>query len=248
MHDNKKKSNFFADKGLYIVLFICVAIVGIASWALLFADMGKTDELATPVSGTVENTPKDTQEKDEVLPEADDTTEEPEAEQEAVSVWQEADVIAEIETEEPSEEPEEAPTEDADFIWPLSGSIQVSYSMNDLIYNKTMADWRTHDGIDIEAQLGTKVLAVMDGTVEKVYNDDMYGTTVVIDHGNEIKSIYSSLAGTPTVNEGDTVACGDVIGSVGDTATAETNEVIHLHFAMTENGESVDPTKYLPEN
>ena len=247
MNEDKKKSNFFTDKGLYIVLFICVAIVGIASWALLFADMGNNEELASPVSGTVDNVPKDTQEKEEVLPETDNEAEEPE--QEAISVWQETEVIAETEDEEPKEEPEEeAPTEDADFIWPLSGSVQVSYSMNDLIYDKTMADWRTHDGIDIEAQLGTKVMAVMDGTVEKVYNDDMYGTTVIIDHGDEIKSIYSNLAGTPTVSEGDTVACGDVIGSVGDTAAAETNEVIHLHFAMTENGETVDPTKYLPEN
>jgi murein DD-endopeptidase MepM/ murein hydrolase activator NlpD len=45
---------------------------------------------------------------------------------------------------------------------------------------------------------------------------------------------------------GDTVSVGEIIGSVGDTALCETNEVAHLHFAMSLDGAGVDPADYLP--
>ena len=109
-----------------------------------------------------------------------------------------------------------------------------------------MADWRVHNGIDLAAEAGSRVIAASSGTVEEVRNDDLYGTTVVIDHGNGLKSIYSNLAGTPAVAKGDTVSAGSVIGSVGDTAEAEIGEVAHLHFEMTKDGAEVDPADYLP--
>jgi murein DD-endopeptidase MepM/ murein hydrolase activator NlpD len=111
-----------------------------------------------------------------------------------------------------------------------------------------MADWRTHDGIDIKGLLGTKVMAAADGTVTDVFNDDLIGTTVIIDHGNGLKSIYANLAKTPPIKTGDKVAMGAVIGSVGDTALGETSEVSHIHFAITKNNEPVDPFNYLPKN
>ena len=255
MNDDKKKNNFFTDKGLYIVLFVCVAIVGIASWAILFNSLGN-EEIASPVNGTIDevigNKTPETEKTETTEPKTETKepeTKEPEPNQEAVSVWKETDTDTEPSEPDESEEPKEETSEKtADYIWPLSGGVQVSYSMNELIYDKTMADWRTHDGIDIEAQLGTKVMAVMDGTVKEVYTDDMYGTTVVISHAYGLESIYSNLAGVPTVAVGDSISCGEVIGAVGDTAEAETNEVSHLHFAMRLNGESVDPSDYLPNS
>ena len=118
--------------------------------------------------------------------------------------------------------------------------------MDSLAYDKTMGDWRTHDGLDILAPLGEPVKAVASGTVTNVYADGLYGTTVEIDHGAGIVSIYSNLAELPTVATGDSVSMGDTIGSVGTTAICETNSPYHLHFSMQVNGESVDPTEYLP--
>jgi murein DD-endopeptidase MepM/ murein hydrolase activator NlpD len=110
-----------------------------------------------------------------------------------------------------------------------------------------MSDWRTHDGIDIAGTIGAKVMAAADGTVVDVITDDMLGTTVIIDHGKGLKSIYSNLAKTPVVKKGDKVAMGSVIGAVGDTALGESAEATHLHFAMTKNDAPVDPSKYLPK-
>ncbi|MCD8115883.1 MAG: M23 family metallopeptidase, partial [Oscillospiraceae bacterium] len=103
-----------------------------------------------------------------------------------------------------------------------------------------------HDGIDITCDLGTQVIATAAGTVVSVENDDLYGTTVEIDHANGIHSIYANLASEPPVSVGDTVTMGQVIGSVGSTAICETNQVNHLHFAMTCDGLPADPTAYLP--
>ena len=118
--------------------------------------------------------------------------------------------------------------------------------MTELLYDPTMADWRTHDGVDILAQQGEVVVAAGDGEVVSVTQDDLYGTTVVIDHGSGIKTQYSNLADTPTVSPGDKVKGGDVIGSVGKTAICEIGQGSHMHFAMSRDGASVDPTTYIP--
>ena len=110
-----------------------------------------------------------------------------------------------------------------------------------------MGDWRTHDGIDIAGMIGAKVVAAADGTVTDVRNDDLLGTTVVIDHGDGLVSVYANLAKVPVVKTGDKVAMGAVIGAIGDTAIGETNETTHLHFAMTKDNLPVDPIKYLPK-
>lgn len=73
------------------------------------------------------------------------------------------------------------------------------------------------------------------------------GTTVVIDHGGELTSTYCNLASQPPVSVGDRVERGTVIGSVGDTAIAESALASHLHLEMAQNGLSVDPLSYLPD-
>ena len=62
-----------------------------------------------------------------------------------------------------------------------------------------------------------------------------------------LASVYSNLAAKPTVAEGDSVRTGDVIGSVGDTAAAESGRASHLHFAMYKNDLPADPEEYLPD-
>jgi murein DD-endopeptidase MepM/ murein hydrolase activator NlpD len=94
--------------------------------------------------------------------------------------------------------------------------------------------------------LGDKVMAAASGSVVELFSDPLYGTTVVIDHGDGICSIYSNLAEVPVVKVGDAILAGETIGSIGTTALCEIGETTHLHFAMTKNGESVDPYDYLP--
>lgn len=230
---------FFAGKGFYIVLFLCVAVIGISAWVML-AGTG------TDVEGNV----KAEDAADVRLPQ----------ETEAAVVSEEPFVEGAIqeEPEEPVMEPAEAPATEvwketepespADyFVWPVAGEVEVPYSVTALLYDRTMGDWRTHDGLDIAAELGTQVMAAGSGIVTSVHTDNLYGVTVEITHANGLVSIYSNLAELPTVQEGDGIMVGEVIGAVGNTAICETAEVYHLHFAMTKDGNSVNPEDFLPD-
>ena len=248
---SEKLESFFAGKGFYIVLFLCVSVIGLSAWTMLSGDLGKgkiaedSFTLSEPMTDIAE---------EEILPLGETESEEailPEAA--PVINMDEEEPIAQV--AQPAPAPDTAagaapqPTKESVptyFIRPVAGAIENGYSMDALQYNRTMRDWRTHDGVDIATDLGAQVKACADGTVEKVYADDSMGTTVVLKHSGGMRSIYSNLAETPTVKEGEAVAGGSVIGSVGNTALGETGEVNHLHFAMSIDGKSVDPQNYLP--
>ena len=129
---------------------------------------------------------------------------------------------------------------------PVNGNVLMDYAMDCLCYNPTTRDWRVHDGIDIAAPVGEYVRAATQGTVTEVYEDVLYGTTVVMDHGDGLMSYYANLMAEPVVKVGDELLAGDVIGSVGETALCETAQAPHLHFAMSLDDKSIDPHDYMP--
>jgi len=133
------------------------------------------------------------------------------------------------------------------FTWPVNGPVIAAFSVEALLYDETMLDWRTHDGLDLAAEEGTRVLATAAGTVDKIYEDDLMGMTVVIDHGKGLSSLYANLSEDTEVAVGDEVYTGDIIGAVGRTAAAESGRDTHLHFALYQDGEPVNPEEYLPE-
>ena len=222
---------FFAGKGFYIVLALCVIVIGISAYSLAVSGTDTPDGLNAGMSAARQSERPAENSQPPVNTEPTKPMEAPEAE----------DVIAEGTLTQDDEWPEQTV-----WRWPVSGEIERGYSVEALSYDVTMADWRTHDGIDILAPQGEVVVAAGDGEVVSVTQDDLYGTTVVIDHGEGIKTTYSNLADTPTVAAGDRVKGGNVIGSVGKTALCEIGQGSHMHFAMSRDGASIDPTAYLP--
>ena len=132
------------------------------------------------------------------------------------------------------------------FTWPVKGQVVRDYTVEALAYDETMGDWRIHDGVDIAAALGTEVMAPAGGTVSDIFADDLMGTTVVILHADGVMSSCANLAPSAAVEIGDTVRTGDIIGTLGATAIAESSQESHLHLSMTRDGVSVDPLEYLP--
>lgn len=130
---------------------------------------------------------------------------------------------------------------------PVEGKTVADYAMDCLSYNQTTRDWRTHDGIDIAAETGTKVGAAADGTVYTVYEDDTMGTTVVVRHENGYITRYSSLAKEVSVKPGDAVKMGQQIGCVGQTAILESAMGDHVHFSVSCNDEPVNPEEFLTQ-
>lgn len=119
------------------------------------------------------------------------------------------------------------------------------YSMDKLIYSVTLDQYMTHCGVDIEAPEDAQVVAIADGTVTAVYEDDRYGTSIEITHPGDIVSVYSNLSTAEMVETGDVVSGGQIIGGVGSTGLFESLEPAHLHFEMLKGGAYVNPGDFI---
>ena len=133
------------------------------------------------------------------------------------------------------------------FSMPVNGEIGIDFSDSIPVFSQTMNDYRTHEGIDIMANLGTEVVAVADGVVTNVWNDPFMGTCVSIEHTGNAISVYKNL--DPEVKDGiiigASIKSGDVIGAVGESAMNELAEEPHLHYELKINGKCVDPKEHL---
>lgn len=240
----EKLSDFISGKGFYLVVLICVAAIALSGWYLVQGVRGGLDEtLDQPVSGSAAIVDRPSAAP---TPQPSTRPSDPPA---AGSARIDAPASAAPSAQpvpSPAPAPSAAPAPLV-FTWPVKGEVVAGFSVEALAYNETMGDWRTHNGLDIAASRGTQVLAAASGQVSALYQDDLMGTVVEIDHGQGLVSQYANLAATPAVKVGDEVTTGAVIGSVGDTAAVESGSQAHLHYALLKEGSPVDPADYLPE-
>ena len=99
---------------------------------------------------------------------------------------------------------------------PFSGRVLNAYSGDELVYSKTLGDWRTHNGVDYACAEGSEVSAPCSGKVTGV--------------------------NSPAVKPGDTVTAGQKLGTVG-TISCECAEEAHIHLEVLQNGQYLDPAK-----
>jgi murein DD-endopeptidase MepM/ murein hydrolase activator NlpD len=217
---NKKFSFSFKGKGYYIALILCAVAIGITGYLYYRNTNEPAISLQEPAN----------QDK----PSGDDV---------AVNVTTPNGTPTEPGTQTPTEKGEKPRV----ITRPVSGDTVMEYAMEVLSYNPTTRDWRVHNGIDIAAEAGAAVMAAADGTVYTVYEDETMGTTVVIRHDGGYVTKYCSLAPEVKVTAGQTVASGQIIGSVGCTALLETAIGDHLHFSVTCYGEDIDPSEFLSQ-
>lgn len=131
------------------------------------------------------------------------------------------------------------------FTLPCDGKLLKRFSIDKPLKSITMGDFRTHNGIDIKASIGSEVYTAEDGTVENVYKDDFLGTTVIVSHNEEFKTQYSNLADDISLKTGEEIFEGDLIGHVGNTAISEISDEPHLHFSVLLNDSYVNPQDYI---
>lgn len=141
----------------------------------------------------------------------------------------------------------ETPKISLQTVSPLQGQTVAVYAMDSLTYNQTTRDWRVHNGVDIAAEAGSEVCAAAAGEVYSVYEDEAMGMTVVLRHEGGYTTRYASLDKTVSVKPGDAVTMGQAIGTVGNTALMESAIGDHLHFAVTCDGEPVNPDAFLAQ-
>jgi hypothetical protein len=98
-----------------------------------------------------------------------------------------------------------------------------------------------HPGIDFPAPTGTPVRAAAGGRVVFAGYDDGWGLTVLLDHGNGLRTRYAHLS-SAAVSLGRFIPSGALVGRVGATGFATGP---HLHFEVTVHGANVDPAPAL---
>jgi murein DD-endopeptidase MepM/ murein hydrolase activator NlpD len=94
-----------------------------------------------------------------------------------------------------------------------------------------------HSGIDLAAPRGTRVMATLPGVATVINSVTGYGLHVIIDHGGGLSSLYGHLDTVVVIN-GEAVAQGEIIGTVGSSGNATGP---HLHFEIRRDGVPEDP-------
>lgn len=121
-------------------------------------------------------------------------------------------------------------------------------------YNQPRGSERQHQALDIMAPKETKVLAVADGTLAKLFTSKPGGLTIYqFDPSEKYAFYYAHLDSyAPGMVEGKAVKRGELIGYVGSTGNADP-AAPHLHFAIFElgpkkewwKGKAINPYPYL---
>jgi len=100
---------------------------------------------------------------------------------------------------------------------------------------------RKHKGIDIFAPKGTAVVAVTDGIISYIGEQPKGGLCLWLTNESGASFYYAHLdRWAPGLFEGMEVRSGDLLGYVGNTGNAKSTPP-HLHFAVNENDEMVNP-------
>jgi len=122
--------------------------------------------------------------------------------------------------------------------WPVRGSVNSEFG-------NRKSPWTNepefHAGMDIGANRGTAVQAPAAGTVVFAGTAPEYGTTVIVDHGQDIKSRYGHLAQI-NVKAGQKVERGTLLAYTGNTGRSSGP---HLHYEILVKGHAVNPRAYL---
>ncbi len=122
--------------------------------------------------------------------------------------------------------------------WPVRGAVNSEYGTRLSPWTKTP---EFHAGLDIAANHGTPVRAPAPGTVFFAGSHAEYGTTVILDHGGDVRTIYGHLSRL-RVAQGQHVERGAEIGFSGNTGRSSGP---HLHYEILVKGQSVNPRGYL---
>jgi murein DD-endopeptidase MepM/ murein hydrolase activator NlpD len=122
--------------------------------------------------------------------------------------------------------------------WPVRGSVNSEFG-------KRLSPWAKtpefHAGIDIGANQGTPVRAPASARVVFAGAQNEYGLSVVLDHGQDIRSVYGHLSKV-LVQSGQQVDRGAVIALSGNTGRSSGP---HLHYEILVKGQAVNPRSYL---
>lgn len=241
MKNNRNRRNLTGGKSLAIASVIGVAAVAVAVIAAYNTTMSRlvptstsTDTTRTFVFGTNEESAEAVSNSVTGIPMEEETEDIPTI---ALPEATEADTEADDELVEVNK----PITADIGNILPVDGEISNPFSNGELVKSATLGVWKTHDGCDILCEIGTDVKSMSEGTVKEITDDPLWGVYVVVEQSNGLEVHYCGLAKELNVKAGQQINQGEIIGKTGDTCQVEILEEPHLHLAVKQSGEWIDP-------
>lgn len=239
---NKKGKKF------YIALAICLTAISAAAWSTYqsvkdFMVPSKSESKTHSISQNQNKTSSQNSDKNSILDKK--SSEEKSVSGNRRTIPYDSSIKKTENTdshESDSEETQAVSAQNSDnlIVYPAGNQITKEFSDGKPVYSKTMNDWRSHNGTDFAADLGSTVKSITDGTVKDVYNDASYGVTVKIEHDSGFTAYYSGLGETVLVKKDDKVKSGQEIGSVSKIPCEITDEP-HVHIAISKDEKFIDP-------
>ena len=123
-------------------------------------------------------------------------------------------------------------------LWPVEGKLMSPFGGRTDPFS---GEGAIHTGVDMQAPMGTPVVAAADGIVVYAEWESGYGRLVILDHGNGLQTYYGHLSHFEVV-EGQEVRRGDVIAKSGASGRATSP---HLHYEVRMGGTPVNPYPFL---
>lgn len=250
---------FAKRKSFYIVLGLCAVAIAVSGYILFFT--GGEEQPDPVLSGREIQQDRQTvsgSASDVTIPTPEQTEQEKQPEPAAPQPVETADVPADqppaqTTVSQPGAEKPEAKETGAKvqeklpvFTFPVRGAeVQREYSGAQLVFDETMGDWRTHNGTDFACDEGDEVMAVLDGVVERIYEDGLLGACVVLDHGADLKSLYCGLTVAEGLREDQKLSAGQTLGRACGSILGESAQGCHVHLELRESGQLIDPMSVL---
>ena len=128
--------------------------------------------------------------------------------------------------------------------WPIVGNVLINYSMDGYVYFTTLGQYRYSPAIVIAAAPGEHITSAGNGIVSDVFYDEEIGNAVTVILGSGYELTYGQLTDI-AVERGDYVATGELIGLVAEPTKYYSLEGSNVYFAMTKDGEPVNPLTLL---
>lgn len=145
-----------------------------------------------------------------------------------------------------SSQPASPTVKEIAFVLPVeNGEVMKEYTAASVVYNKTLGVYTGHMALDIGGAENAKVFAAYDGTIESIVTTYLEGTSVTVNHGNGLKTVYNSIEVADGMDVGRVLSKGEVIGTISTNNRQEYKDGPHLHFEVWENGSKISPYKYL---
>ena len=223
------KKKLLEKDGFYLALFVCICLVAIGG---VWFTKNNVDELTSNdlfVNKTNDNSKI---EEDEVHLIEKETE-------------KEDSIPTSTESNENLQKAKEKQENKSSKLSFLGNEVVREYSEKEPSYSKTLDLWEIHKGLKKKKKKGYEIKSLLNGKVVNVFKDDKHGMSVRVQSDNNVVVVYSNLDEKISVEKGQEVTEGQILGTVGNTTSVESEDGTHVHIEAFKGEESIDPMTFI---